>query len=297
MRFAGTNRVEIFRTLAGLALGAVVILAAGTALAEIQPATGHSFLRSEYEVFGHGASRGWTGFAARSGLAFDQIGGQGQGDEFGTGGAADPDKKDTNQGPSHTGDKVKAGLLSLVVPGAGQWYNGQNSKGFIFFGIEVAIWTTYIVFDTQGDNSMESAQEWAGIYAGTRGDHENSYWQNVGQYMDSDAYNESVLREARALQESPSGLVSGMDAWQWVNLDRKNGYSQLRADGNSAYDRRDFMILFAVVNRAVSIVDAVMNAGKDDGVLQTEVMGLNMELEMLPSFRDPGARWVVSRRF
>jgi len=115
--------------------------------------------------------------------------------------------------------------------------------------------------------------------------------------MDSDEYNESRLREARALEESPSGLVGSTDAWQWVNEDRKDSYSRIRADGNSAYDRRDFMILFAVVNRAVSVVDAVLNAGKDDGVLETEVLGMNMELEMLPSFKDPGARWVVSRSF
>jgi hypothetical protein len=45
------------------------------------------------------------------------------------------------------------------------------------------------------------------------------------------------------------------------------------------------------------VVDAVLNAGKNDGLLETEVMGLNLELEMLPSFTDPGARWVVSRSF
>ena len=60
------------------------------------------------------------------------------------------------------------------------------------------------------------------------------------------------------------------------------------------------MILFAVLNRAVSVVDAVIGAGGaegSDGVLETEVMGLNLEMEILPSFRDPGARWVVSRSF
>ena len=115
--------------------------------------------------------------------------------------------------------------------------------------------------------------------------------------MDSDANNEAVHRESRALGEPASGLVGGADAWQWVNEDRKDGYSLLRADGNSAYDKRDFMILFAVVNRAVSVVDAVLNAGQKDGLLETEVLGMNMELEMLPSFKDPGARWVVSRSF
>jgi hypothetical protein len=259
-----------------------------------------SLLRDEYLVFGDEASGSWRSLAATTGLAFDQIGGDGLDDEFGVGGSGqDEDEKDDEvQGPSRTGDMVKAGLLSAVLPGAGQYYNDQKSKAYIMVGIEGAIWITYFVFDAQGDSRMDSAEEWAGIYAGTSGDHENSYWQNVGHYMDSDAYNESLLREARALGEDPSGLVYGSDTWQWVNAERKDGYSQLRADGNSAYDKRDFMILFAVVNRAVSVVDAVLNAGQEpDGVLETEVLGMNVELEMLPSFTDPGARWVVSRRF
>jgi TM2 domain-containing membrane protein YozV len=271
-----------------LALAVLVLTVAiwtSGALAQNPRATDDSFLRHEFQVLG-----------ARTGLAFDQIGGDGLDDEFG-GGSAKQEEDDKVEGPSNTGDKVKAGLFSAIIPGTGQIYNGQNSKGYIMLGVEAAIWTAYFVFDSQGDSQMESAEEWAGIYAGTSGEHENSYWQNVGHHMDSDEYNESRLREARALDESPTGLVGGSDAWQWVNEDRKDSYSRIRADGNSAYDRRDFMILFAVVNRAVSVVDAVLNAGKDDGVLEAEVLGMNMELEMLPSFKDPGARWVVSRSF
>jgi TM2 domain-containing membrane protein YozV len=268
------------------------------ALAETPRTGGDSFLRDEYLVLGDGASGSWRSLGARTGLAFDQIGGDGLGDEFGGGSVRREDQdEEAVQGPSNTGDKVKAGLLSAVLPGAGQFYNGQKSKAYIMVGVEAAIWTAYFVFDAQGDARMESAEEWAGIYAGTSGEHQNSYWQNVGHYMDSDAYNESRLREARALEETVTGLIGGIDAWQWVNEDRKDEYSQLRADGNSAYDRRDFMILFAVVNRTVSVVDAVLNAGKQDGLLETEVLGMNVELEMLPSFSDPGARWVVSRRF
>ena len=281
--YAGRKRMTN-QLLALAAMFLAVGVGPSSARAQNPNSSDDSFLRSEYLVLG-----------ARTGLAFDQIGGDGLSDEFG--GAAVEEEQDKVEGPSNTGDKVKAGLLSAVLPGAGQFYNGQKSKAYIMVGIEGAIWISYFVFDAQGDARMESAEEWAGIYAGTSGDHQNSYWQNVGHYMDSDDFNESRLREARALQEAPSGLISGDDAWLWVNEDRKDGYSKLRADGNSAYDRRDFMILFAVVNRAVSVVDAVLNAGQKDGLLETEVLGMNVGLEMLPSFTDPGARWVVSRSF
>ncbi len=229
--------------------------------------------------------------------AWMQIGGQGLSDqpgEFG-GGAAQRESKST--GPSHLGEKFKAGFLSALLPGAGQYYNGRHQKAYIMGGLEVAIWGTYFVFDTQGDNGMDDARDFAGIYAGTQGSHDANYWQNVSRYMDSDAFNMDREREARALQEPVSGLIDSADAWQWANSDRFFGYRKLRADATNAYDRRDFMILFAVVNRAVAVFDAVMGAGKDDSAPGTEILGMNVRLEMSPVWTSPTARCVVSRGF
>jgi hypothetical protein len=248
-------------------------------------------------VLGTSLSGSWRSVEITPYLVYGQIGGEGMDRKQEIGAASEPEKPEGPAGPANTGQKVKAGVLSAIFPGAGQFYNGDRKKGYIMGGIEVGIWTAYFVFDRQGDNRLDTSIEYAGIYAGTSGEHPDSYWQSVGRYMDSDAYNESVLREARALQEEPGGLVSGSDTWQWVNEDRRAGFATLRADANSAYDRRDFMLLFAVVNRAVSVVDAVLGAGQPDGKLEAEVMGLNMGVEMLPSLRDPGAQWTVSRRF
>lgn len=286
------------RRLAGVAAMALGLLAAGGAAAADRA---EGFAATEYDVLGEGASASW-----RSALAGDRSRWQGDGiggvpNEFGTGRKPGPKPEGEPGQPGDLGRKLKAGALSAVLPGAGQYYNGRHQRGFVMAGIEAGIWTAYFVFDRQGDNRMESSREWSGIYAGTAGDHAESYWQSVGQFMDSDAYNDSRYREARALQEPVSGLVGAEDAWQWVNEDRRYGYALLRADANSAYDRRDFMILFAVLNRAVSVFDAVMGAGKHDGadgnVAQARVLGLDVGLQLSPALADPGARCVVSRGF
>lgn len=228
--------------------------------------------------------------------AWMQIGGQGLQDqprEFG--GAVD--RRQGQTGPSNVGEKFKAGLLSVVLPGAGQFYNGQRQKAYIMGGVEVAIWTAYFVFDTQGDNRLEDSRDFASIYAGTGGSHDDNYWQDVARYMDSDAYYEDQLREARALQEPTPPPLDPADYWQWVNEDRMFGYRQMRADAASAYDRRDFMILFAVLNRAVAVFDAVRNAGGKDDQPGTEVLGMNVRVEVDPLGPQPEARWIVSRGF
>lgn len=285
-------RVAIVAVLATVAAGA----AAGTARADDG---GAGFATAEFAVLGEGASAGWRGALAGAGTFRQRDGGGGVPDEFGTSRRAQEAGASGPDGPSNFGRKLKAGALSAVLPGAGQYYNGDRRRAFVMAGIEAGIWTAYFVFDAQGDDRMESARQWAGIYAGVGGDGERgeSYWQAVGQFMDSDAYNDSRYREARALQEPVSGLVGPDDAWQWVNNDRRYSYALLRSKGNSAYDRRDFMILFAVLNRAVSVFDAVTGVRDDGELAGVRVLGLDVALEIEPALRDPGARCVVSRGF
>jgi hypothetical protein len=260
----------------------VVILAwSGHTAASVEsvnglPRTLGDFTSTEFSVFGPQASLRWQPIAFSTDLNNNSL--------------------DHNlQSSGSTGRKFKAGLFSLLVPGAGQLYNGEKSKAVIFFGVEAAVWISYFTFDTQGNNRTDTYQEYAGIYAGTAGDHNDSYWQSVGRFMDSDAYNESLLREARALGEEPSGLVTSVEAWQWRNEDHLRAYQDLRASANQAYDRRDFMILFAIVNRAVAVYDAVRNSVDDK--LNTELLGFKVHLEVSPSLQRPRAECVVKRSF
>lgn len=280
--------------LAAAAALAVLVLAAAPPARADDP----GFLRGEREVTGGSLSGSWRTLDFLDPVC-RQIGDQGldrDPQEIGGGGAAS-ERPEQDSGPSHTGDKIKAGALSLILPGAGQFYNGDTKKGWIMAGVEAGIWTAWIVFDAQGDSRMESAEEYAALYAGTSGEHADSYWQAVGRYMDSDTYEDYLRREARATGEDYPDPLDPADTWQWVNETRKYNFQKLRADGNAAYDRRDFMILFAVVNRAVSVFDAVRGAGGKPGTLETEVLGMDLSVGVVPSWRDPGARAVFSRNF
>lgn len=237
-----------------------------------------AWLRAELAVFGPGASVAWPAAA----LAAQDVGGV----------------RTPGPGPARgdLGRKVTAGLLSLVLPGAGQFYNGDRQKAYVFAGVEAAVWGSYLTFDTQGDGRSETYRDYAGIYAGTLvGDAQESYWRSMGRYLDSDAYNEAVLREARASGTAPSGLIGADQAWQWRNEDHLRVYQELRADANRAYNRRDFMTLFAILNRVVAVYDAVRHSVDDQ--LNREVLGFNVELTVDPSLRRPATGCVVSRRF
>lgn len=295
MRKFGNHQV----VLTGLLLGLLLLSVSTAFAADGNPPIG-DFQQTEYSIFGNSNSSTWNSVLSSQSASYDQVGGDGKSapDEFSNSAKVEvSDEEDEQIGPANMGRKVKTGILSALLPGAGQYYNGYKKKAYIMAGVEVGIWTAFFIFDHQGDLRMESSREYAGLFAGTSGSHDNSYWQSVGRHMDSDSFNESRLREARALQEPVSGLVAGADAWQWVNEDRKSGYLLQRADGNRAYEHRDFMILFSVINRAFSVIDGVMGVKSHPGGIEADVLGMNVSLDMLPSWDDPGAKWAISRSF
>lgn len=204
--------------------------------------------------------------------------------------------------PSHSdfGVKFKAGALSLLVPGAGQLLvNGDTTKGWLMVGGEAVIWGTYFLMDQHADAWADDYREYAEIHAGTGGDHPDWYWQAVGRYLDSDAYYESQLRDARAFGEpTPDPLPAG-DVWQWTSGEYQEQYQELRANATEAYDNRDVVILFAVLHRAFSVYDAVRNAGStpDQPALGMSVLGLDLAVDVSPSLTRPEARCGLGRSF
>jgi len=227
------------------------------------------------------ASDDWRGW-----LGAQEIGGN---DEF----AVVRDEQEDDGGPSDTGRRLKAGALSLLVPGAGQFYNGDQGKALVMVGVEAVIWGAYLGFDRHADNLSEDYRNWAGIYAGTEGAHADSYWQSVGRYADSDAWYESQLREARAFGEPAPAPPPADQQWQWRSEDYRRSYQELRADANEAYDRRDLMILFAILNRAVSVFDAVRSGGVPADARPTlgaRVLGADVALEVSSPLPSPQAR-------
>lgn len=248
------------------------------------------FLRSEYEVLGAQASA-----LPASVLQADREQPErgGRASEFDV--VEDGDEKEDG-GPSNLSRKTKAAALSALFPGAGQWYNGDRARAYWMGGIEVGIWGAFFLFDHQGDSWKDSATDYASIYAGTSGSHDDGYWISVGSYANSDNYYDALDREARALGEDyPVSRDAG--EWEWANDQRRQEFWRLWGDAHDAYDRRDYMYVFALVNRVVSMVDAVMGVDRIDGSLEAQVLGLEMQLAVDPDLAVPGARWTFSRSF
>ena len=47
---------------------------------------------------------------------------------------------------------LKAMVLSMAVPGLGQWYNGSKLRSVLYFGAEIATWAMYFKWHGEGND-------------------------------------------------------------------------------------------------------------------------------------------------
>jgi len=59
---------------------------------------------------------------------------------------------------------ILAGLMSLVIPGAGEIYSEEYIKAGIFLAIEAAVVTTAVIYDGKGDDKTTEFQSYADDY-------------------------------------------------------------------------------------------------------------------------------------
>lgn len=159
---------------------------------------------------------------------------------------------------SDLGARFKASAYSLVVPGWSQLREGHKGRGAFFLTVEAAIWTSFIVFESQGHSREDSYQQYAEYFAGVNpGDRDDDYWRSVGTYRSNEEYNEDILRDERAGIEPPGPPYTDYDAWLWQSEPRFDEYNALRRDANSAYENADLVLVLALVNRLVAFIDAM----------------------------------------
>jgi hypothetical protein len=202
---------------------------------------------------------------------------------------------------------------SLLVPGWSQYRAGNNGRALIFASLEVTIWTVFGVSKSQGNQRENTYQDFARHFAGVGGsDRDDDYWRAVGKFRDSDDYNERVRRDNRAAAEEQAingedvtigindGTVGGADLWSWTSSTRQIEYRELRADAQTAYDRADAMLFFAVVNRLVAFIEALRSGGDEDPDGQVELYeraGFELSVEVEPNPLRPSGALLLGRSF
>ena len=175
-----------------------------------------------------------------------------------------------------------AGLLSAVVPGAGQLAQGQN-RGWIYLGVEVVTLFSVWGLRAAGDQAEEDYREYADVHwAWDRYETAASCGDGLGP-VDFEREREAlreVYESARDQYYEDIGRLN-VYACGWDALARRDAYEGMRADANGLFSAARTAVTAAFLNHVVSAVDAAKSASNRRKQDQAQALRLN---------------WMASRR-
>lgn len=193
----------------------------------------------------------------------------------------------------------KAGLYSALLPGLGEYYVGHKSKARVFFAVEAATWISFFSFHIYGNWRENDYIDYAAVHANASLDDKDQEFRDwVGFYSDIDQFN-SLGRvqdpDRPYLEDTPE------NHWRWQSAAEQDTYRHLKNRSREAHRRRDFMVGLAVVNRIVSIVDAVRDAKRSQREIKGSefslINGLNYRLEITPFNVEKPVSMAIFKRF
>jgi hypothetical protein len=170
------------------------------------------------------------------------------------------DEFEGSGGQSSAGGKsvFKAGLLSALIPGGGQYYLGKRKTARYFFAAEALTWLSYFSFRTYGNWKKDDYQAYAAIHANADlEDKSDEFLTWVGFYSNIREFNQFGRAwdpERPYLPDTPE------NHWEWQTEEERLTYRDLRNGSKESYRRSEFMIGLAILDRAVAVIDAVRSA-------------------------------------
>ena len=172
--------------------------------------------------------------------------------------------------------KSKAFLLSLLVPGAGEWYAGSNRMARIFFGTEVALWTGFFSFRVYGHWIKHDYELFATSHAGIDADgKDHDYFVAVENYMNIRDYNNAKLQQRQLNEIYPE---TDEYAWQWDSDASRSKLEKMRDSSDKAFSRSLIVVGGILINHLISGIDAARaanTAGKQESHrIQVGFLGL-----------------------
>lgn len=156
------------------------------------------------------------------------------------------------------GDPKKAFLLSLMVPGLGQWYV-KSGKGVRFFAVvEASLWVVMIGHTLSARWAVENYKAFAGDHAMADLAGKNSkYFVDIGNFLDIYDYNHKKLVDGYTELVYPENRVF---FWQWDSDNSRSRFRKMRIDADATRNRAVYFGAGIFINHMISAIHATLVA-------------------------------------
>lgn len=150
--------------------------------------------------------------------------------------------------------RTKALALSLVLPGAGEYYSGSKKSAAVFFGAECALWAAFGGFRGYAGSRLQDCRLYSAGHAGAdpwgRG---RDFLVAMENFMTLADYNEAKLRQRDLAALYPEG---GAYEWRWDSDASRRRFERMRISS----DRADRAALFTAGGIALNHIVSGINA-------------------------------------
>ncbi len=150
--------------------------------------------------------------------------------------------------------RTVATLTTLLLPGLGHQYLGNERRAMLYFTTELVSWLGLAFNEGYSRKLLSDSRALAFSHAGvTKGLPADSshYWQLLRHYDDWKSYNRDVM-----LNRTPELKYVDEDLdWKWEDEFYKEQYGQLREKATNFHVVGTFFIAGAVLNRVIAFID------------------------------------------
>jgi hypothetical protein len=191
---------------------------------------------------------------------------------------------------------AKAALLSFLLPGAGEIYGGSKTKGKIFIFSEASLWAGFFAFRTYGAWLENDYKVYAASHAKVNLDGKSDgFFDQLAFYDSRDQYNQFAPLYHRG--EKQPYPVNDLWNWEWDSRESRDYYRDLKNRSKSASRKALYMVGLSIVNRIVSVVDAIKTVRAYNRKKSLEFSRIKFDLKANPLGHNPGVMVYVSRKW
>jgi hypothetical protein len=156
-------------------------------------------------------------------------------------------------GQRHHVSMKKALLLSVLLPGAGQYYADAKFKGQVFMGVEATIWSVFIAYRVYGGWKKDDYKDFAAAHAGVDNTgKDNQFYDWVGFYNNREEFNQFgrlYYPDRDYLPDNKSYY------WQWDSEANRMEFKNIKNASETAFRNSSFLIGLAIINRVIAGID------------------------------------------
>ncbi|MBD3420798.1 MAG: hypothetical protein GF398_11830 [Chitinivibrionales bacterium] len=146
---------------------------------------------------------------------------------------------------------------SLLLPGLGHHYLGQNRKALSYLAFESGFFFSLIYCEQFSRRLFADSKAYAWKYAnaGSGSGADDFYWQNVGNFLSSNDFNSGIELGRTEDPEKWKYMKDNLQ-WRWINDSLQQEYTDIRARATRYHVASSFFIAAMVLNRVVAFIDA-----------------------------------------